>query len=237
MNGRVLVMCATRSRPQELQKMIDSVARTTTQADVAFYVDEDQRDQYAGTKGRYRAFMGPRKGPCASLNIMANDMRGYDAYGAMTDDGIFETPGWDRWVIKTAAEFKSGIGAIAPQTVGGVTERMDFPWLTGKWIEAAGSFVPPLMDTYHFSWDVGLQLVGESTQIKFARESEFAISHAEMHPPRTFPGELGVLPEPQTDYGIRVLYAFADGKEVCRWIAVDMRHMIKTLKDAIAEGS
>ena len=234
MNGRVLVVCASRSRPERLEQMIESVANTSTLADVAVYIDEDQVDDYKNVKGRYRVFSGLRVWPCKSIDFLVNDMPGYEAYGAATDDCRFVTPGWDQWVLDTAKSFKSGIGAIAPQTVGGVDRRMDFPWLTGKWIQAWGRFVP--FDTQHFYWDVALQLVGEETQIAFATEQEFAIEHDEMYPIPENPKPDTNRNEPITDYGRRVLYAYADAKETCRWIALERRHMVAKIKAAIEEG-
>lgn len=236
-SGRVLAMCTTRSRPEALQGMLDSAARTSTLADIAVYTDDDQTELYSGVKGKYRRFSGPRMGPCKSLRTMAAALPGYAAYGAMTDDCTFETVGWDSWVLAKAAEFKGGIGAISPRTNEGYSDRMDFPWVTGRWVETVG-FIPESLSTYHFSWDVALQLMGEATNIAFASESEFLIDHQGMVPDQSIKEpDFDNKSEPTTDYGLRVFYAFADGKETVRWIALEMRPVIEKLKAAIAEAT
>lgn len=236
MNGRVLVMCASRGRPEALQRMLDSARVTSSTADIIVYVDDDQKDLYAGVRGRYRVASGRRLGPCASLNALAKLMPDYEAYGAMTDDCTFETVGWDQWVLKTAASFKAGIGAIAPKTVEGDEDRMDFPWLTNRWVEVLGKFVP--VKTYHFFWDVVLQVMGEQTQIAFAKEDEFLIRHEDMVPsPEALDESTAGGFEPTTEYGRRVVFSYSDAKESLRWIARKMKPEVAKLRAAIAEGS
>lgn len=234
MNGRVLIMCASRGRPDYLQRMLDSAAATTTVSDVAVYIDEDQKEAYSGVRGKYRAVSGRRLGPCMSLNALAKLLPGYEAYGAMTDDATFETPGWDSWVLKTVAGFRGEIGVIAPKTDGGDEERMDFPWVTGRWVEIMDRFVP--VKTYHFFWDVALQLMGEQTQIRFARRDEFLISHEDICPEPDAPDDSTMDAEPTTEYGRRVVFTYSDAKETLRWVARKMKPEILKLKTAIAEA-
>ena len=146
MNGRVLVMCASRGRPGELLRMLRSVRETSTCADVAVYVDEDQVEDYVQAQGLATVVIGPRLGQCRSLNHLAKKFRGYEAYGAATDDSCFRTSGWDRWVMQTAEMFPSRVGAIAPFS-GGDLPRMDFPWVTRGWLETVGSFT--VLGTHH----------------------------------------------------------------------------------------
>lgn len=228
-------MCASRGRPDALQRMLHSATATTTVADIAVYIDEDQKEAYSGVTGKYRAVSGRRLGPCMSLNAMAKLLPGYEAYGAMTDDATFETPGWDSWVLKTVAGFKGGIGVIAPKTDGGDDDRMDFPWASGRWVEVMDIFVP--VRTYHFFWDVALQLMGEQTQIAFARPDEFLIAHEDICPQPDAPDESTISAvEPTTEYGRRVLFSYADAKETLRWVARKMKPEIAKLKTAIAEA-
>ena len=68
MNGRILVVCASRGRPTRLARMLDSVKKTSTLADVAVYIDEDQKDDYAYLADKCMMLVGDRIGQCASLN-------------------------------------------------------------------------------------------------------------------------------------------------------------------------
>ena len=234
MNGRVLVACSSRDRPEYLEKMIASVTKTSTVADVAVYIDDDQKDKYVGVKGKYRMFCGYRMWPCKSLNLIVKAMPGYEAYGAATDDCEFISDGWDQWVLRAVDGFKSRIGVICPQTVNGYKKRMDFPWVSGNWLKVVGGLVP--YETQHFYWDVGLQILGEQTQIIYATEQEFGLSHDEQFPAAEQPKEGKSSAEPTTDYGRRVLYAYSDGKETCRFLAIDRHAMLDKINKAIEEG-
>lgn len=179
-NGRVLVLCASRDRNIALQRMIDSVKATSTKADVAIYVDDDQAKDYAHTSG---IFVGPRIGPVASLNYLWELHPGYEAYGAATDDSEFLTPGWDDWVLNCSAWFDRHIGVMAPHSQPAIRDwsknpsrsRMDFPWVTAKFAEAAGWFAYP--EAKHFYWDVVLEVIGHRTAISYATPEQFSMGH------------------------------------------------------------
>ena len=226
MNGRVLVMCASRGRPERLAEMIESAENTSTHADIAVYVDEDQSADYAQVPGKYRLFTGPRVGQCWGLNHIAKEMPGYEAYGAATDDSRFLTPGWDQWVLRTASGFKGGIGVLAPYW-DKECNRMDFPWATAKWVETAGSFT--CLKTYHSYWDVALQILGEATQCAFAGHDDFSMWHAELRP--------GDAKEKQlNDVGrlVHLLYhVHNDARITCVWLAREKQAMIEKLRAAI----
>ena len=211
--------------------MIDSVADTTTNADIAVYIDDDQIKDYQAVRGKYRVFSGMRLWPCKSLNLMVREMPGYAAYGAATDDSEFVSIGWDRWIL--SHNFPGGLGAFCPQTIGGYTKRMDFPWVSGKWAEMFG-LVP--LDAMQFYWDVAVQLVAEETCIVYGTESNFGIKHDEMFPSPEDRDPNDKSKEPVTDYGRRVLYVYADAKETCKWIALERQAMVQKIKDAIKEA-
>lgn len=222
MNGRVLVMCASRGRPDRLERMIESVYETSTNADVAVYLDDDDNGYENANMRAAKVFIGPRIGQCRSLNEICSRNPGYEAYGAATDDCRFETAGWDKWVIDTTHSFRGHVGAIGPYCE--LQDRMDFPWLTARWVDVAGGFVP--YECEHFYWDVALEFVGEATQIRFAKKGEFHISHE------------GIMPEPQkpsdtpSDYQLRIIRSHTDARTTLRWLAIDRRGLIQRLNDA-----
>jgi hypothetical protein len=233
-NGRVLVMCASRNRPESIARMIESVVETSSVADVAVYIDKDQRAEYESLAGLpCDVFCGDRMFQCRSLNLLAERNPGYEAYGAATDDCLFVSKGWDQWVIEQSGGFRANVGSMVPQTVGGYKKRMDFPWLTGRWVEVVGKFVPT--DTRHFYWDVALQVLGEQTQIAYADESSFGIRHEEMLPTREEPVAEDA-DGPTTDFGIRLFNVYADAKEVCGWMATEKDSVLERIRSSIEEG-
>jgi hypothetical protein len=217
--AKVLVMCATRSRPEKLKRMIGSIRRTS-EADIAIYADEDDDFPYETVPGDLTR--GPRIGPCRAANKLADLHPGYDLYGWGVDDCEFVTPGWDKWALEAATKFSSGIGAVSPKTVGGADGRMDFPFLTGAWVSRWGSFVP--YEVEHFYWDIALQIVAEEVGIIFAEESEFAIEHEGIMPVQVEP-----KPETVSDYGRRVLNQHVDARTTCRWLALERKKMVEAL--------
>lgn len=194
MNGRVLVMCASRDRNLSLERMIDSVRRTSKLADVAVYVDEDQAKDYRDCSAT--VLVGPQVGPVASLNALWKAHPAYEAYGAMTDDCEFVSLGWDEWVLETVKKFPNQIGLIAPWLNGtpkyeGATEawgtylrRMDFPWATGKWIDTVGWFAYP--GAGHFYWDVVSEVIGWQTGIRYSNSEQLVIAHDSLPTPDVY---------------------------------------------------
>lgn len=213
MNGRVLVVLASRDRPFALLRMVDSVLKTSPLADIAVYVDEDQRKDYEiELPPNTRLHFGPRLGPVASLNDLVRRSPGYEAYGAATDDCLFATVGWDRWVLETARSFKGGIGVMGPW-LDGALRKMDFPWATANWINTLGFFAHP--QAHHFYWDVMLEMLGEATQMKNATQKEFEIKH-DGHPSSNLEKHL-----------------LTDSFNFARWCAFDRRDQIQRLRSAI----
>lgn len=182
---KALVMVASRDRPERLASMIESV-RATSEADIAVYVDDDQAELYrpviAASNGP-KVCVGPRIGPCASLEHLAASHPGYDAYGAATDDCEFLTAGWDQWMLKQCR----GVRMFSPNGT-----RMDFPWMSGVCMRALGSFVPTAKNTAggtfyfrHYYWDVALEVLADSVGCLVRTAEEFVIRHHELDPSYT----------------------------------------------------
>lgn len=225
-NGRVLVMCASRGRPDRLNKMIRSVRDTSSLADIAVYLDDDQEADYK-LPGGINKFVGPRVGQCASLNYIARNLPGYEAYGAATDDSQFVTHGWDQWVLNTCGDLPSGIGMMAPYS-SATGDRMDFPWATGKWVDTVGSFT--VLGTHHSYWDVALQMLAESVHaMAFAREYEF-----KMHHDALMMGNMDDSTMSDVGKMTYLLYhVHNDARTVCVWCAHDRLPLVSKLRTAI----
>ena len=237
MNGRVMVVCASRGRPDELIRMLDSVRDTSKNADVSVYLDEDQGEEYKRVIDKYsvsapgepavRFVVGPRLGQCRSLNYLVSTVPGYEAYGAATDDSCFKTPGWDEWVLGVVESFPSRIGVIAPFS-GSPFPRMDFPWVTLEWIKLVGAFT--VLGTHHSYWDVALQILGEETQIRFATKDDFEMWHEGLSG--------NALPDKgQSDISKvvhNIYHVYNDAHCVCVWLATVKHVLVGRINEAIA---
>jgi len=206
--------------------MVQSVERTADNADIVVYVDDDQVADYENLPGDFKMVVGPRVGQCRSLNHIWRKCPGYEAYGAATDDCLFETPGWDSWVLQAKHAFKGGIGLIAPFSSSKVP-RMDFPWATAEWVDVMGSFC--MLDTHHSYWDVALQLVGEATQMAFAGPEEFKVWHEALPTGDMQDASL-------TDVGklmYQIYHIHNDARSVAMWAALGRHEAIDKIKAAI----
>jgi len=190
--------------------MIDSVRKTSSKADIAVYIDDDQFDLYQDMSGAM-PLIGPRIGPVASLNKLVTLYPNYEAYGAATDDCTFISNGWDEWVLKVSRNFPGEIGVIAPKLKG--SDRMDFPWATRRWVEVVGWFAFP--SAYHFYWDIFVELLGEATAIKYATDQEFLMLHDDA---------------PTEEINLKTA---TDARNVLPAIALERPKLIKRLKAAM----
>lgn len=204
-------MCPSRDRPDQLVKMVDSVvARSSNQVELAVYIDFDQKTKYPASLPNTHVCYGERVGPVSSYNALVKRHRGYDVYGAVTDDCQFETEGWETWLNSAVAAFKNNVGAIAPYVRD--SGRMDFPWVTRQWIETLGYFA--LKTCKHYYWDVAVELLGQCSQIAYADVYDFRIAH------------LG------TPYGCNPETVFADSRTLTSWTVWERPRDVRLLREA-----
>lgn len=229
MNGKVLIMCASRGRPHRLAKMVHSVEQTSINADIVVYVDDDQAKDYEDVPGDFKMIVGPRMGQCRSLNHIWRKCPGYEVYGAATDDCLFDTPRWDEWVLEAKKSFRGGIGLIAPYSDSAVP-RMDFPWATAEWVDVMGSFC--LLDTHHSYWDVALQLVGEGADaIKFAGPRDFKMWHEKLATGDMNDQSLGDIGKVMYN----IYHIHNDARTAIVWAALYRHEAIEKVKAAAAK--
>ena len=95
----------------------------------------------------------------------------------------------------------------------GALRKMDFPWATVGWIETLGFLAHP--QAHHYYWDVMLEILGESTQMRNAEKHEFEIKH-DGHPSSNLEQHL-----------------HTDSFNFARWCAFDRRREIERLRKAI----
>ena len=208
--------------------MIASLRLTSSLADVAVYIDDDQGGEYDAVNDCLKV-LGPRVGQCYSLNDLVRRFPGYRAYGSMTDDALFVTPDWDRWVLEQVNQLKGGVGAISPFCE--MEDRMDFPWLTAGWIQAIGEYCPML--TTHYYWDVALELLAEQFgAIAYAGPAEFAIRHNKLgwDDERSAANIEGF--GPKSGLEVQDFYVNVDARNAMVWLTNHRREAIRKLRAA-----
>ncbi len=180
--GRIAVLCPTRDRPADLDRLIKSVLLTSEAADVLVYVDDDQVEAYPKLFApecdkRVLYLTGPRVGPAASANALVRQFTEYDIYGLITDDAIVTTPHWDEWALDATDVFPNRICVISPFHNQG--NHVDMPFVTRSWVDVTGWYACP--DLYHYCWPILTGLIGEMSAIVHAPRHAFGI----FHPPKT----------------------------------------------------
>lgn len=210
----VLVLCPTRDRPDDALAMAMTVL-ATSQASVAFYIDDDQIGLYqpvvdfaASNLERVRCATGPRIGLCAGYNELAK-IYPASVYGLGIDDSRFLSPGWDTWIEKQIDQFPGRIGVVAVTREG--LEHAQFCFVSREWVQAVGWFACPKL--FHFCPDTVLQLLGEETSMVWARPVECCIHHDE---------------RPSID-GDKV---GQDAQAFLMWCATDKRRVVERLRAA-----
>jgi hypothetical protein len=157
----------------------------TSDADIAVYIDDDQVDFYRDVginwKARFghrlKITIGRRIGPAAAADSLVKGFRNYDVYGLSTDDSIYRSKGWDKFVAGCMDNFPNHIGVVSAHH--GHGPWVNFPYVSREWIDALGWFVVP--GVTHYCWDTALEILGDATDIVYATKDQFEIDHmAEM---------------------------------------------------------
>lgn len=174
-------MCPSRDRPKQLADLVRSTLHSS-EADIAVYIDEDQRQLYrwteeAGVPERLRVVRGPRIGPVAAVNSIVKSFPGYSAYGFLLDDCTFGVKGWDSFVSDQLDDLPGRIGIVSPAKNSG--EHADMGFVSYEWIKALGWYAWPGL--YHWGWDAVLDALGEATDTLIQAEpGEFWVTHEVM---------------------------------------------------------
>lgn len=114
MKAGLTVLIATRGRPKQFLRAVNSAIATSPKAEVLAYVDHDDPEvkSYHGLSiERLRIIFGPRVGSAKALKELLKVCESeWMMLGA--DDIVFETPKWDERLIEALP--KDGIGIAFP---------------------------------------------------------------------------------------------------------------------------
>ena len=169
----IMVLCPSRDNPAGAGRALASMVDTSTDTRMALCIDDDQEAVYSYLHHpRLIKVVGPRTDIVGSLNNALHGLD-YSACGLIVDDAVFESSGWDSWVLKTLSQFPGRIGVVsAAHNVG---EFVNFGYVSKEWVDLLGWYACP--DTLHFCWDTVLELLGEATAISYAPKDRFYINH------------------------------------------------------------
>lgn len=100
----IAVVCPSRSRPVNAQRLVNSIRQTEADVDLFVCVDDDDPclDQYRALDlAGVELVVGPAKRFAAWLNTYAPMIApAYDIIGWLGDDNICRTPHWDRMIAE-----------------------------------------------------------------------------------------------------------------------------------------
>jgi hypothetical protein len=181
----ILVVCASRDRPDHLHDAVKSCPGTSTKVDMAVYVDADQINEYMHHCDWKEEFgdrlmftVDKRLGPNGSLNALYRKHGGgYQIIGVTPDDSEFMVTGWDDYVIETINGFPGRIGVVAPAHNDG--HYCAYPYVSREWIDIVGWYCMP--EAHSFVWDTCIEMLGEATNIEYAGEHVFRMRHKVLH--------------------------------------------------------
>jgi hypothetical protein len=106
----MLVICASRSRPKQIQEMLDSFEKTKRgKTDMVVYLDGDDPKLLDYTLGgymvvygthTYQGQVGVRRYLGEVADFVIKRYQDYDYYAEINDDMVFRTVGWDKILTK-----------------------------------------------------------------------------------------------------------------------------------------
>lgn len=184
--GRVLVVTPTRDRPRQLADLFRSMLGTSQHADLACYVDGDQRELYRWLdedvpfKANLLYSGGDiRVGPVAAANAIVKAFPGYDAYGFVPDDCRFTVQGWDDYLMEEISDWPKRVCAVAPAVSS--NGDVDMAFVSKEWVQAVGWYAHPSL--YHWGWEAVIHALGAATgTLARADETRFWIEHDVLAP-------------------------------------------------------
>ena len=177
----ILVVCASRDRPESLRQMVKTFCETSEMADLAVYVDADQIHLYmhhcdwkAEFGDRLMFTIDRQLGPNGSINALYQKHRSnYRIFGVCPDDSRFKVKGWDRFVVSEMEKFPGRIGVVSPAHNDG--HYCAYPYVSREWVEIVGWYAYP--EAHSFVWDTCVEMLGEATNIVYAEEAQFRMHH------------------------------------------------------------
>jgi hypothetical protein len=144
------VVCPTRGRPGLARKMYESAMDTSTDAEVFFYVCEDEVGLYEQANvinPDWSGLVGPDQALISKFNLLARRFP-RPLTMMMTDDVVFEAPGWDDRIKAEFDKVPDRLLCVCPAD--GRDDRSRTFWTVSReWMGFLGYFMPPHFTTFY----------------------------------------------------------------------------------------
>lgn len=142
------LLLPTRERPALVQRLLDSVVRTTVdpqRLEVVLYVDADDHESQKISQSTLSLIriVGPSKTTMGNMNRACYEASHGHYVMLMNDDAIFRTPGWDDRILEAARRFPDGIALIYGNDLDQGEAVPTFPMLSRTVCEVLGGVCPP----------------------------------------------------------------------------------------------
>jgi len=171
----ISLLCPSRSRPEELKRLIESVAKTAlapSRIEILIYVDEDDPKKFDYLLSHKNLTIDPTVSKLANVDLLIdeplrtpiiNNILAERAQGNIlmiaNDDQVFRDKNWDNRLDEEAAKFSDEIYCMWFND-GRYQEKIcTFPILSKKWVNTLGYIEPFLFE--HFNCDLWIWQIGK----------------------------------------------------------------------------
>ncbi|CCQ89792.1 hypothetical protein NITGR_170049 [Nitrospina gracilis 3/211] len=144
--ARISVLMPTRHRPEQAARCIASLVETATHPEaleVVVYVDDDDPESHALDRNdiAFHRIVGPRLN-LGALNSACLQQATGDILGAVNDDVVVRTQGWDDRLRAIHARFPDGIYLAYPNDLFFGARMASFPFMARATCDALGEPFP-----------------------------------------------------------------------------------------------
>lgn len=152
--GTIIIVLATRGRPEFLVDAFNSLRDTTTRKDQTslwIYVDDDDQATRQAIENKslpdpglaVHWHIGPQPGGLGETHqtLWKTSQSAAEIYVTTVDDARFDTPGWDEIVRAKYREYPDGLLLAFPHDPN-TADQATYPILGGNWIKTIGYVYP-----------------------------------------------------------------------------------------------
>jgi len=175
LSNKISLLCPSRGRPNDMERLIKSVAATATKpsrVEILLYIDDDDPEKFNYLVAHKNLTIDPEVGQLLNVdmlvdeplttplinNILADRAQG-DVLLIANDDQVFVDKNWDVRIDEEAAKYPDDIYCMWFND-GRYQEKIcTFPILSRKWVDTLGYIEPFLFE--HFNCDLWTWQIGQ----------------------------------------------------------------------------